>query len=238
MRWFLLLAALGACATAHHGGPLEQQPDAGDNVVADAPPGRDAALPMPDAAPAPDAAQLATTLSETTDSTIASSGSITCAGGDGTSRDNTWYRAFQLSDYPMITGAFHITSVTFGTQQASAAAGVTVTVGSYTGSVGGSTIDTSKITPLANAAASIPNTQTGESVNTPIAADIPAGGKFVVEVVAPDLSGNGYFFIGATTASETHPGYITSTACGVSAPETTVAAGGTGRIIINVNGTY
>ena len=245
MRWVLLLAALVGCATAHHGNVLDQQPDSGVPLLPDSSAGgRDASpmpdvAPMPDAAPAPDAAQLAITVSETTDSTVATSGSITCAGGDGTSSDNTWYRAFQLSDYPMITGTFHITSVTFGAQQVSAATGVTVAVGSYTGAVGGSTIDTAQISPLANAPASIPNTEAGEAVNTPIAADIPAGGKFVVEIVAPSLEGSGYFYIGATTTgSETHPGYISSSACGVAAPETTVAAGGTGRIIINVNGTY
>jgi hypothetical protein len=76
----------------------------------------------------------------------------------------------------------------------------------------------------------------------PIAATIPAGGKFVVQVIAPDQNTTGYFYIGATALSsaETHKGYVSSSSCtGLSTPQATTAVSSTaGHIIITVNGSY
>jgi hypothetical protein len=73
----------------------------------------------------------------------------------------------------------------------------------------------------------------------PVVGDVPAGGKFVIEIVAPDMLNTGFMYIGATNSGQTHQGYISSASCaGAGTPETTVAAGGTGQLIINVTGTH
>ena len=156
--------------------------------------------------------------------------------------DNTWYRAFQLSDYG-ITTAFHVTRVHFAIQESLGSPQVQIRIGSYTGTVGATTIDPAVITPLNTAQATIPPTSTGETVNTPIIADIAAGGKFVVQVAAPDLLGTGsYVYIGATTATESQPGYISSNSCGINPPKRPIDVDMTTfpnvHIIMTVTGTH
>jgi hypothetical protein len=196
---------LAACASSNAGGS-----DAGRDahVYLDAP-GPDAAVPI--------------SLNETGDTTV-NGGPTTCVDGNamsptyGNSYDNTWYRAFQLSDFPQISGGMHISSIEFGVTSATNAGMVTVKLGLYAGAVGGTTIDLQMITLLASATAAPPNTSTGEIVNVPIDANIPPGGKFVVEVVAPSVVTTGRFYLGGTTSAESHPGYWSSTTCGHATP--------------------
>jgi hypothetical protein len=183
------------------------------------------------------------TLSETNNSTMVYGGSIACFDSviSGSTAAENWYRIFQLSDFAIST-ALHITQINFSIQESAGTPTVTIKVGTYTGAVGGSTVDTSKITAVAQTTAQIPATtgMTGETVIAPLAADIPAGSSFVVEILSPDLTANSnrYVFIGATTAGEMHPGYYQATACNHASPVTTAAAGGTGQIIIDVLGMH
>jgi hypothetical protein len=243
MRWWcapIVLAA--ACATAKRGG--SEAADA-NNGNGDANGKQDATTPPPDSASGPDAA-IAITLSETSNDTLAYGDTIACGNNlTGSTKDNIWYRAFQLSDYPAITGGLHITAVKITVQDALSSAAVKVKVGGYSGSVGGATIDTSMISSLALASFTPANTsgQSGAVVTVPVTADISAGGKFMIELVAPDMdvdSNQHAFYPGTTTASETHPAYWSTgtTACGPSTPETMTAAGATGRLILDVIGTH
>ncbi len=191
----------------------------------------------------PDAAQ-AITLTETTNDTINYGGSIACGDNNtGSTRDNIWYRAFQLSDFSAITGGMHITGVSFLVQDALSSLAVTVKIGSYTGTVGGTSLSTGQISSLAQATITPPNTSgmTGEMINVPLTADIPAGGKFVVQIVAPDLDGGASqkaLYMGTTAANETHPGYWSSSTCSQSTPETMSAAMASGHLVIDVVGTH
>jgi len=216
----IVIAFVAGCAS---GGKPGVAPDTGGDDQADAPSRPDAAdidAPSHVDAAMPDAPQqpVTVTLQETVNNTIAAADSIACGNGSETS-DNTWYRAFALSDFG-ITNAFHVTQVSFSIQESAGTPAVQVKVGSYSGAVGGTTIDLNAITPLNATTATIPATTTGESVAAPIAADIPAGGKLVVQIAAPDLEGTGkYVYIGASNGGENKPGYITSVGCSITAPK-------------------
>jgi len=249
----LLAACCAACASAGSGINVTPDDAPGGNggdaprTHIDAPMQRDAPGVQMDAP----ASGNMTILSETTNSTLTfgtNCCSVACSvTATGNTHDNIWYRAFQLSDFTQVTGAFHVTSVTFGVQEAGMAGNATVKIGNYSGALDVATLNTAQISQLATASAAVADAAgpPGEKVTVPITADIAAGGKFVVEVSMPDLDPNdtkaaGYFlFIGATKAGETHPGYISSTACSVNAPEkTTTASASAGQILIDVTGTY
>jgi hypothetical protein len=185
------------------------------DAVLDAQPSVDSQDPD---APVPDAPLGPITLQETSDNTIAADNSITCKSNtDGASADQTWFRAFALTDFA-ITGPFHVTKVHFGIQESAGTPSVVVRVGNYGGAVGATTLDPALITPLASTSVVIPATTTGEMIDVPIVADIPANGKLAVSIVAPDLRGTSpvkRVFIGASTGGETKPGYITSVTCGI-----------------------
>jgi hypothetical protein len=225
------LVFVGGCATADRGGgqhadaskhdSSQQQIDSpGQQIDAPQNGGADAAL--------------AITLSETGGNTTVAAGQTISCNNTVTTSDNIWYRAYQLSDFPAITGGLHITGVTFAIEECSVAGTVTVKIGNYSGSV--DALSTSQISSLAQATTS-PADQSASTVTVPIVADIAAGGKFVVQVSSP-VNNNGYFVLGTTNTAETHPGYWSSAGCSQTTPETTTAAAQTTHNIIDVNGTH
>lgn len=239
-----LVVLVVGCATAgkeHGGNPgADARNGGGDGPQSiDAPNQRiDAPMASPDAA-------VMATLTDTTNSQLAfGSGccSVACSvTATGNTRDNTWYRAFQLGDFPMVAGGFHVTSVAIGIQEAKTSMPITVKIGTYAGALDGATIDAAMITPLAMATATPPDTNgpPGGTLAVPVVADLPAGAKFVVQVVAPDMQNTGYFYLGATKSGERHSGYISSAACNVTTPQkTTMAAPAAGQIVIDVLGTH
>ena len=234
-------AGLAGCATAEKTQGLGHGADGGIHLLDGGPGSGQHDAPVDSGPPPPDGS-LMLTLSETPGGVMVYGDSIACANTtDFTTRDNIWYRAYQLSDFPMVTGAFMITSVNIAVQESAASPTINIKIGSYSGNLNGSTINSAQISSLAMQTKSVPPTTgtTGETLNVPIAATIPAGGKFVVEVLAPDQNTTGYFYIGATDVAETHPGYLSSASCsGLSTPVTTASLNAAGRIIINVNGMY
>jgi hypothetical protein len=224
VRFYLApLAFAAACAGSASG----TKPDAGADakVFLDGP-GGDAAISI--------------NLNET--DTVVNAGVVACANtGTNITTDNNWYRAYQLSDYSQITGGLHVSAVQFGVSKAVNAGTITVGIGQYAGAIGGTTIDLSMVTTYVTATTAPPNTSGApETINVPIDADIPKGGKFVVAIGAPSLvSSGGSFYLGGTSMSELHPGYWTSAACGYTTPVTTdsVGAGG-GHVVITVSGTH
>jgi hypothetical protein len=78
-------------------------------------------------------------------------------------------------------------------------------------------------------------------VPAPITGDIPPGSNLIVEVLSPDHSSQPgtYFYIGATTAGETKPGYVRAPACSINNPTTTAGVGyPSANLVITVTGTY
>ncbi len=245
MRRALLCAGVGlvgGCAQASIG---NAPPDTNNNhggsdarIVFDTPP------PPIDTPQGPDAAKLIDMV-ESVDSTMTYGISLTCSDtGTGNTRDNIWYRVYRPSDFS-VTDAFNITGVTFSVQESTGTPTATIKLGTYTGTIDATTLNAALISPLAMATAPVPPTsgQTGENVIVPIAATVPAGAMFVVQVSLPDQDSTGYMYIGATNAGEHHPGYLSSTACSITVPTSTVSiAEGAmitaGEIIIDVEGEY
>jgi len=230
MRWVLCAFIVAGCAKA---GPatLNEQVDAS---VGDDDQPIDAPVRPPIDAP------VMLTLSQTVNNTVSVGNSLGCLDGNNQMADTHWYRVFQPSDQG-VTGTFFVQSVTIATQNSQGTPTVTFNIGSYAGAIGGTTIDKSMITPLATAMMQVPANTNPSTLEAPLVATIPPGGRFVVEIAVPQQNGNNKFvFIGATTAGETHPGYWSAipSGCSNNVIETTVAGGSSGQIIINVNGTH
>lgn len=231
MRWVLCAFIVAGCAKA---GP----PSIANGV--DASQGDDDDQPIDAPMRTPIDAPVMATLSNTVNSTMTYGGSIGCINrNNGRMADTNWYRTFQLSDFG-ITGVFHVQSISLSVQESNGMPAVTTTLASYAGNV--DTLDTSMMTTLGTPQTIQPGVSTdmqGETVTVPYVADIPAGGKFVVQVsVAQQTSDNHYMFLGASTGGERHPGWYSSVACSHSTPVTTTVAGATGQIIIDVVGTH
>ncbi|HEU0033387.1 MAG TPA: hypothetical protein VFQ53_22300 [Kofleriaceae bacterium] len=236
MRRLLLLAlVVSGCASAGGGGNNPQQ---------DGNPGTDGSDPGDggpdiDAPPLIDAA-VSVTLTQTTSSTNTASNSVTCPNGE-----NSWYRVFSLADHG-ITGPFFINQVTFGAQEAGGSPVLQIKVGTYTGALGGTTIDLSKVTNLNSATMTIPNTNDpGNNVVVPITATAPAGSNVIVEIFNPSNTSTKFFFIGASNAGETKPGYVRGPSCNdsggtpITTPRSTASIGfPASNLNINLTGTH
>lgn len=212
--------------------------------VGDDQPAIDANLPR-DAAvidgPEIDAAPVAVTLSQTTATTVAASSSVAC-GANGTTSENSYYRAFKLADHS-ITGPFQVTSVSFGVQEASGLPNVQVKIGTYSGVVtpAPAQLDTALVTPIVAATYAVPTTSSSATttVTVPLSATIPAGGTLIVEVFSPDLTGTGkYFYLGGNGSGEMKPAYLRAPSCSTPQPRSTVALGfATSNLVLTVSGT-
>jgi hypothetical protein len=245
------LSALAACASA--GSPDQGQPgqpDAGVGLhpVNDA--RQDPPVDAPQTAPVVDAPMSAPpidappsgsgphTLVETTNPTDGSN-SIACGDGTTYTDQNSYYRIFTLSDFG-ITTEFHVASVDLVVEDVEGGAStLTVKVGTYSGTTGGTSLTKADIATLTTATKSAAIGDTSESI--PITADIPAGGNVAVEIDVPSgKTGGKQFYIGANAGGESAPGYISSTnsACNATAPTSvSTAAGAETDILITVSGT-
>lgn len=239
MRWFVpfaLLTGVVGCASAS-----SDNPGGGDGGGGS---GSDASGPRPDGpvipADAPIDAPISVTLSQTTSTTNIMSNSTTCGTGE-----NSWYRVFPLAESG-VNGPLYITQVTFGAQEAAGAPIADVKLGTYTGAVGGTTLDVAQITPLANTTATIPAlTNPGNTIVAPITTTVPAGSNLVVEIHVASNGTSKYLYIGASNAGETKPGYARAPGCvdanqnPVTTPTSTAALGRpTSHLNITVTGTH
>ncbi|MCX5745510.1 MAG: hypothetical protein NT062_23785 [Proteobacteria bacterium] len=228
MRWIAaVVLGLTACAQATTDKP---RPLVDAASVDDAP-------DQPDALEI-DAGPTLVTLSQTADTTVAAAQSLAC-GATGSTNENSWYRVFKLADAG-ITTAFHVTSVQFAVQEASASQSVQLKIGTYAGTPG-ATLNLASITPLTASTLTIAVATDLATINAPIDAIIPAGATMIVELFTPDHTSMTatYFYAGATAGAETQPGYLRAPACGVAAPQPMkVVDMNAGSLIMNVTGTH
>jgi hypothetical protein len=187
-------------------------------------------------APPPDAAPVSITLSQT-DSTIANDKGIAC-GNAASTAENSWYRVYDLAGAGVI-GPLSISEVTFGIETSTLPQSIDVKIGTYSGTLNGSTINTAQITPIAAMTVNI------GAVNlilqpVPIVATAPANSLVVVEIRAADGEPTGtHFYIGASAAAETQPTYLRGPDCDVLTPTSMKQLNpAAGSAIINVTGTY
>lgn len=177
-------------------------------------------------------------LSETTSDVPKIGKSVFCHNGSGMTHDNGWYRGFAMTDFPEVSGTFHVSAVHFASE-ATLNATPTATVYSYTGAIGGSTLDPAMMTPIATLVAPVPDSATPQALTFAMTADITAGTSFVVGVAATDIeNGQGIpiseFHLAGNDAGQTKPSFYSSSACGIAQP----AAQGGSDFIISVEGTY
>jgi hypothetical protein len=242
----LVIIALGlvGCAKANPPGSNNNngQPDAGITIV-DAPDPQPV-IDAPDQPPPIDASSSATTktLSETPNPFV--SGNASACMPAGVNSDSSYYRVFPLSEFG-VTGAFHVTSVTFWIDGArggsSTSQPATVNIGTYGGSVGTpaspGSLTLSKVSALSSVAIDIPDGDSTQQT-TPITGDVPAGGVLVVEVAIPDASLTGdQFFMGSTT-SDTRDGYRRAPGCNGANPVKVSSINPTMKYMIAVDGSY
>ncbi len=250
VRWLFVTFVVG-CASAEppgQSGVDSGVPGDGNEVTLDSDmPLIDA---MVDAPPGPQTR----TLSQTTSNTLKALNSIACASnGDGSTRDNSYYRVFDLPALG-INAPFTVSQVSFQIEhcdQLTGSAGCTVAVrvGTYNGTPG-ATLTSANITILQSNAtvpmpevienAGPPPTTPGGTVNAPITATIPAGSKLVVQVDAPDGLNVYSFFMGSNDGGESAPGYIKSASCLITEPTniSTVGTAAPRHLLLTVTGTY
>ena len=236
--WVLALATsvvgVAACATAKPA-QVGDQPDASqgsgdpDAMVImgrpDAPPVPDAPPGTPDASvpdafvPPPDAPITGGTITmiQTTAQNIVTGNSVSCNDGSPfyDTAENSYYRAFKLSDYG-VSGTFHVAHVDFGIETATAGGAsqsVTVKIYNYTGTTGGTTLDTTKMTMVGSKTVTIPDTSSGEMITATVTGDITAPAMVAEVFVADGETVGNSLFIGSNTSGESQPGYIRAPAC-------------------------
>jgi hypothetical protein len=150
---------------------------------------------------------------------------------------NSYNRVFAPDD-ASVTTTLHITQVSFGIESASAGTGTmqpaSVKLGTYTGTLAGTTLDLSKVQPITSANIQISDGE-GTTMTVPITADLAPTANLIVELAIPNgqAAGNS-FFIGTNTAGERKPGYTRAVACGLSNPTTMAAPPAGGPEIIPV----
>ena len=170
------------------------------------------------------------TLRQTLDDVIAADASSACFTSV-TTRDNHWYRLFPIAR------TIHVTRVTLGIQEASAAANVLVRIGVYAGPVAPA-LDLARSQQLGMAEVTLPAVTNRALVDASIDATLEAGDVLLAEVFAPAYAGpNAVFFLGATAAGDTQRAYWSSAACGQPIPMTTAVSVPTPAVILEVTGT-
>ena len=228
MRCFLVVSlAIAGCASAGQGNSIigGLDGDAGvDNARTDANdfPGLDAAVT--------DAPADEVTLSQASSTTITNNNSIACADNTtGLSAQNSYYRVFTLSDFG-VTTTLHLTHVDFAIQHAdggpdSAQQPAQVILATY-GAAPAATLDENQIQPLGSPVDIMIADGNGTRMTVPVAVDVPAGSRLLVELAVPDgASAGSTFFIGSNAQGERGPSYMSSasTDCGFVNP-TTIAS--------------
>ncbi len=152
-------------------------------------------------------------------------------------RDNTFYRAFPLSDFS-ISGDYLLTAVEFGVEQLTTnepgGFPVTVSVYSTTGTFPANWPDSYNLVATQTIFL-FDETLTMHTV--PLSATIPAGSTIVAAVAVP-LTDATFFQIGSNNEGQLAPGYITAEACGLLTPLNLASAGFPNmHMVMNIQGT-
>lgn len=183
-------------------------------------------------------ATAAITLTQTSSQALVKDASAACINSGSYTEENEWYRVFDLPSFGIVD-TFHVEQVTFAVDTSNGGKMVTVKIGSYAGTPG-SSLNTGNadfaglVTPISMVAVAVPPTSNGVVMTAELDANVPPNTKLIVEVQA---SQGGWFFVGATNAGETQPGYLRAPACGRSNPVTMASIGfPNAHLLISVTG--
>jgi hypothetical protein len=182
--------------------------------------------------------QNTTRLDQTPDATIAPALSVACSDWNGT-KENSWYRVFPLKDLG-VTGAFTVHRVNFAVQTAlGGEQRVKVSVGTYAGTAGSVELDPAKIDVLGLTTLSVLEGSDQMMQANFAELRVPADTNLIVEIKTEGWGDGRYFYLGATTAPETVPGYLRAPSCNTPNPMMTNALGySQSHLIISVSGSY
>ena len=178
-----------------------------------------------------------TQIAQSDDVTIAPQLSVACSDVNGTS-ENSWYRLFALGDYGVV-GKLSINRVNFGVQTVIGYdQRVKVSIGTYAGAVGSVELDPTKIDVLGLTTIPVPEGSDGQMLQANFPAiEVSEGGNLVVEIKTEGFTDGRFFYLGATSGSETMPGYLRAPACDIPRPLMTSAIGHSQtHLIIAVSG--
>ena len=161
----------------------------------------------------------ATDISQMADNSPGDEGVACGSQTNGTTADNSWWRRFYFNEHPAVGGAATVTSVTISTGTFDIPGGLPTTINLYTIPHGTpvDTIPTSALTLIGTTSTTV----SGSLVSV----TIPVTGT-ISDTVATDLvvewhtagTDSGSFFPGANGTPETHPTFISSETCSISAP--------------------
>lgn len=244
----IALVVLAGCAHA-------SSPDLGDLDNTDAAISIDAREPSIDApsrppvdsgSVSPDAHEpTQVTLTQVSSNALAAS-SLACQDVNATAKQ-AYYRVFDLATLG-ITTPLTLSGVAFGVQSASGNQIITVNVGTYAGTPG-DTLDVGAsssndwaagdVTAIATATATVTSASSNTIVNVPIAATIPGSSNLIIEVRSPQDTGSTNFYLGASSGTETTPGFFWSPTCDATPPGTPTELGeGVVPFVITATGSY
>jgi hypothetical protein len=152
--------------------------------------------------------------------TITVANSVSCnSANPQRSAENSYYRSFDLTQFPQVTGPFNITTIEVGVESAVHPLGEQeITINFYVDCNGGAP-NLADLTLVG----SFPFIQidTGPFVEQiPVDVTVCADATLVVEVFTPDYTSiappaNAVYFIGSNALGETGPSYIRAPACGL-----------------------
>lgn len=169
--------------------------------------------------PAPLAAQ---TITQSTSSAITPGAAVSCNGGSPTflHTDNSYYRAFTLSSFPVLTlPQFRVDTVSFGVETANDAAGAgqPVTVNLWRSSANPPTLAT--LTAVSSDAINLPDSASGTVFTANIASQpvfIVATDILVVEIFTPSgQATNNSFFMGSNAGGQSGQSFIRAASCSI-----------------------
>lgn len=153
-----------------------------------------------------------TTLTHSTSFDLVAGNTPVCSTDGGiTTRSNAFLRVFSLDDFGILDG-FDVEKVTFGIETNSTATTVDVNIYELDGA-----FVYENLTLIGSATANLP-ASASTMVEVPIEAFAAPRSTFVVEIQAPNLSGEGAFRPGSNPAGETAPSYTVAPACNINEP--------------------
>ena len=152
---------------------------------------------------------------------------LACNAQDGSYiSDNSWWRRFYFDEHPQVGATANITTVTISTGSIDFPGGVPSTINLYTipHSAPVNTIPLGSLTLIGTA--NFVATGSLQSISVPVTGlvDDTAGKDLVVEWHTDGATGD-VFYPGANETPETHPTFISSTGCGIAAPQTAASIG-------------
>src|SRR5690606_5954185 len=184
----------------------------------------------PASGPAPAPAEPGITITHSASQDITPGNTVACLSSVTTTAENHYLRTFTLPDFG-ITDDFHVREVTFGVESLTATALITVNLYTLDGE-----LRFDNLTPIGSRTEQL-TFQALTMVTVPVRGTAPAGSTLVVEIAAPDLTGQGAFFPGSNPAGESGPSYVAAPDCGAPEPITYESLGVTGvHLVMTVTG--